>query len=65
MAITSLPNIKDLEAFQNRLFSEYSIEIPCIEWNDRQFLRISIQAYNTQDDVDALLAALRDLLPEI
>ena len=64
MAIAKLPPIADLVAFQSQLYSDHHIEIPCIAWNDQQFLRISIQAYNTQEDVDALLCALQALLPE-
>jgi selenocysteine lyase/cysteine desulfurase len=34
-------------------------------WQDRQFIRISIQGYNTQEDVDALVEALKILLPQV
>jgi isopenicillin-N epimerase len=52
----------DLDALKRRLYDEYHIEIPVIRWNDRCFVRISIQGYNTRADVDALVAALRALL---
>jgi selenocysteine lyase/cysteine desulfurase len=35
------------------------------QWQDRQFIRISIQGYNTRDDVDALVDALRVLLSQV
>lgn len=54
----------DLDALKTRLYNEYQIEIPVINWNQRHFVRISIQGYNTPADVDALIAALRDLLPQ-
>ena len=38
------------------------MEIPIIQWQDRQFVRISIQGYNDRDDVDALIQALTRLL---
>jgi len=38
------------------------VEIPLIRWNGRQFIRISIQGYNDERDVDALLAALKVVL---
>jgi isopenicillin-N epimerase len=59
MAVTPLPPIADLAAFNRRLFERHRIEIPCIPWNGRQWLRISVQGYNTAADIEALLAALR------
>jgi isopenicillin-N epimerase len=55
----------DLDALKLRLYDEYRIEIPVIHWNNRHFVRISIQGYNTQSDVDALINALRVLLPQV
>jgi isopenicillin-N epimerase len=40
----------------------YKIEIPVMERNELQYVRISIQAYNTLDDIDRLLEALTELL---
>ena len=62
MAVTPLPPIADLEAFKARLYDEYRVEIPCIQWHDSQFIRISIQGYNTPEDVDVFLDALQCLL---
>lgn len=62
MAIAPLPPIPDLKAFQARLYEEFRIEIPCIQWNGRQFIRVSVQGYNTEADIDALLDALGSLL---
>lgn len=62
MAIAALPPIADLPAFKRRLYNEFRVEIPCIQWGGRQFIRISIQGYNTEADVDALLAALTIML---
>ena len=44
------------------LYDEYRVEVPVVEWQGRQYLRVSIQAYNTRQDVDRLTAALRALL---
>ena len=63
MAVIPLPRIPDLAAFNIRLYEKHRIQIPCMEWNGRRFLRISVQAYNSEDDLDALLAALRAELP--
>ena len=64
MAIALLPR-SDLVTLKSRLYDENKIEVPLIEWQDRQFIRISIQCYNTQDDVDALVGALKILLPQV
>jgi isopenicillin-N epimerase len=47
---------------KKRLWEEYQIEIPVFEWNGQEFVRVSIQIYNTQKDVDLLMSALRSLI---
>jgi len=64
MAIAALPPIKDLSEFQNQLYQQYNIEIPCIHWNGGDFIRISVQGYNTTADIDILTNALIELLPQ-
>jgi len=63
MAAIPLPPC-NAEELKRRLYDEYRIEAPIISWGARQFVRVSVQAYNTPEDVDALVGALRDLLPE-
>ena len=62
MGIAPLPP-SDIVNLKSRMYDEHKIEIHLIQWQDKQFLRISIQGYNTQDDVDILVAALKELLP--
>ena len=64
MGIAPLPK-SDLVALKTRLYDEYHVEVPLSQWQDRQFIRISIQGYNTQDDVNALMNALEVLLPQV
>jgi len=64
MAAFPLPAC-DAAALQRRLYEEYRVEVPIIEWNGRQLLRVSIQGYNTPEDVDALVWALHALLPQV
>ena len=45
------------------MYDEFGIEVPITEWNGMRFVRLSIQGYNTRSDVDALLHALREVLP--
>jgi isopenicillin-N epimerase len=63
MGIAPLPR-SDLVRLKSRLYDEYKVEVPLVEWQDRQFIRISIQGYNSQGDVDALVNALKVLLPQ-
>ncbi len=64
MALAPLPPGTDATALKTRLYDDYRVEIPTIQWQDRPFIRISIQGYNTTADVDALMAALSALLYE-
>lgn len=64
MSALPLPSC-DLEALKRRLYDEYRIEIPVLRWNERCLARISLQGYNTQTDVDALMTALRTLRPQL
>ncbi len=62
MGLIELPPVDDLAEFKSRLYHSYRIEIPTIAWQERQFLRISVQGYNTQADIDALIDALAEML---
>ncbi len=64
MAVVRLPHVREISEFQKELLQQFSIEVPCIEWNDQHFIRISVQGYNTFDDLDALVAAVGELLPK-
>lgn len=64
MAIAPLP-LSNLTLLKSRLYDEFKVEVPLVPWQDRQFVRISIQAYNDQADVDALLNGLETLLPQV
>jgi len=64
MGIAPLPK-SDLLILKSRLYDDYRIEVPLTEWQDQQFIRISVQGYNSQRDVDALVEALEVLLPQV
>jgi len=63
MSCIEIPLMRNLELFKTQLYDQFRIEIPTIEWNQRHFLRISMQAYNQASDLDALLEALAYLIP--
>lgn len=53
---TKPAELKDL------LYNQYKIQIPVMPLNDKVYLRYSINAYNTQEDLDVLYRALEDIL---
>lgn len=48
----------DPDEVQRRLRDEHRIEAPCFERNGRPLLRLSVQGYNTEEDVERLVVAL-------
>ena len=44
------------------LFSKYNIEIPIMTIDDKTYLRITVQVYNSQADLDSLYEAISDIL---
>ena len=46
------------EKLQAWLYDKHKIEIPVIHWEDRWLIRLSVQGYNTQEDLDLLLNSL-------
>ncbi len=61
MCVLPLPH-GTLDKLGTRLWDEHRIEIPQIRWQGREFLRISVQAYNSLQDVEKLLTALEAVL---
>ena len=58
MGIVELAPSTDLPRLKEYLYDKHRIEIPVIQWEDRKFLRISVQGYNTAADIEAFLQAL-------
>jgi isopenicillin-N epimerase len=48
----------DPDEVQRRLFGEHGIEVPCFGHNGRPLLRISVQGYNTEEDIGRLVHAI-------
>jgi isopenicillin-N epimerase len=61
MADIRLPDI-DMADLGRRLFEDYRIEVPCLRWNNQALLRLSVQGYVSEEDLDALIGALERLL---
>jgi selenocysteine lyase/cysteine desulfurase len=52
----------DAKKLQAELFDRHRIEIPAVVVGDRVCLRLSVQAYVTEDDCDQLVDALEVVL---
>lgn len=55
----------DAVELKRRLYDDYSIEIPCFDWQDYTIARVSVQGYNTQAQMDHLVTALTEILPQL
>ena len=54
--------LSEPEKFQRMLFEKYRIEVPITRMGNDFFIRYSINAFNTQQDLDALYEALENEL---
>jgi isopenicillin-N epimerase len=52
---------KEPEQLQKLLFNEYKIEIPVMRHGSKVFIRYSLNAFNTQKDLDKLFVAVKDI----
>ncbi len=62
MCAVPLPAGVDAAAFGRALRHDHGVEAPVSTFAGRAWLRISIQGYNTRDDVARAVAAVRELL---
>lgn len=63
MAAIPLPEL-DISRLKARLYKEYRVEVPVYRWRGMPFLRISVQAYNTEQDLQALEYGLAEFLAQ-
>jgi isopenicillin-N epimerase len=61
MASIPVKTFKPAE-LKDLLYEKYSIQIPVMPLNGNVYLRYSINAYNTQEDLDVLYKALEDII---
>ncbi len=62
MAFCPLPADSDVNEVKRRLYDEFRIEVPQIDWNGWKGIRVSFQGYNTSDDLEHLLTSLQAIL---
>ena len=65
MLTLELPQLQRVEQqpgtphpLQLRLATEFGIEIPIVEWQDRLHIRVSCHLYNTPEQIDRLVEVL-------
>lgn len=56
--VTAPVQCRDAEALRRALFEQHHIEVPVTQHGPHTFVRVSVQAYNTQHDLDVLCEAL-------
>ena len=61
MCAARLPDV-DEKKLKQQLYEDYHIEVPLFRWDGQPFIRVSVQGYNTQADIDALVEAIEELL---
>jgi isopenicillin-N epimerase len=52
------------EKLHRHFFDAYKIEIPVMRHSDKVYLRYSINAFNSQQDLDKLFAAIHEIKKE-
>jgi isopenicillin-N epimerase len=62
LAIAPLPAATDIPDLKTQLYDQFRVEVPCFQWQDQKFIRVSVQGYNTQADLDTLIEAVSVLL---
>ncbi|HEY2593592.1 MAG TPA: aminotransferase class V-fold PLP-dependent enzyme [Chloroflexota bacterium] len=61
MATLPLSPGSDTASIKQRLYDKHHIEIPANQWGETPSLRVSVQGYNTRQDIERLLHAVRDV----
>lgn len=62
MGTSLLPDSIDITALKIRMYDVDRIEIPLIQWNGKNLIRFSFQAYNTIEDQARLIQVLKKYL---
>ena len=60
MVVIPVPSM-DADTLKETLFDRYRIEVPVTSHKGRLFVRVSFQGYNTREDSDALVAAIKEI----
>ena len=58
MVAAKLPLETDMVALKTYLYAEHHIEVPLITWKGQKLTRVSVQGYNTNDDIEMFMKTL-------
>jgi isopenicillin-N epimerase len=61
MFVARLP-LESWERIREAMWPEFKIEVPVFPWEGYAFVRVSVQGYNTPDDMERLLGAIEKYL---
>jgi isopenicillin-N epimerase len=53
-----IPSDVDILLLKERLYDDLQVEIPFGEWQDHKWVRVSVQGYNDEADIDRLMLGL-------
>lgn len=62
MSVSTLPADTDIAALKSKLYDQFKVEIPVLDWHGHKLIRLSVQGYNSRRDMNVLLSALGKLL---
>lgn len=62
MITSPLPPMNNLNDAKRFFYKKFKIEVPFLEWENQPYIRVSIQGYNDQSDIDSLEEALKQVL---
>ena len=48
--------------FKSTFYKKYKIQVPFIKWQDKTFFRISLQVYNSKEDIYYLIKSLKEFI---
>ncbi len=65
MVTIPIPEKTDLTLLKNRLLDDFHIEVPFLTWGNQPYMRVSFQAYNTPQDLEIFLSAIKGLLQKM
>jgi isopenicillin-N epimerase len=59
MVSIPLPKSIECNVLKEKLYNDFRIEIPIVSWEDQMLIRVSVQGYNSQKDLESLLESLK------
>jgi isopenicillin-N epimerase len=62
MVAVRLPDEINIISLKAMLYDQYQIEVPLTTWAGNKLIRVSVQGYNSKENIERLLAALKILL---